>query len=46
VVFSFAVTGGSVLAGMTMAVIIGFLGGLVPAIRSAYVPLLTVHRSD
>lgn len=46
VVFSFAVTGGSVLAGMLMAVIIGFLGGLVPAIRSAYVPLLTVHRSE
>ena len=46
VVFSFAVTGGSVIAGMIMAVIIGFLGGLVPAIRSAYVPLLTVHRSE
>lgn len=46
VVFSFAVTGGSVIAGMVMAVIIGFLGGLVPAIRSAYVPLLTVHRSE
>ena len=29
-----------------MAVVIGFLGGLVPAIRSAYVPLLTVHRSE
>ncbi|OLF72388.1 peptide ABC transporter permease [Maricaulis sp. W15] len=46
VVFSFAVTGGSVIAGMVMAIIIGFLGGLVPAIRSAYVPLLTVHRSE
>lgn len=46
VVFSFAVTGGSVIAGMVMAVVIGFLGGLVPAIRSAYVPLLTVHRSE
>lgn len=46
VVFSFAVTGGSVIAGMIMAVVIGFLGGLVPAIRSAYVPLLTVHRSE
>ena len=46
VVFSFAVTGGSVITGMIMAVIIGFLGGLVPAIRSAYVPLLTVHRSE
>lgn len=46
VVFSFAVTGGSVIAGMIMAVIIGFFGGLVPAIRSAYVPLLTVHRSE
>ena len=46
VVFSFSVTGGSVMAGMIMAIIIGFLGGLVPAIRSASVPLLTVHRSD
>ena len=46
VVFSFAVTGGSVIAGMVMAVLIGFFGGLVPAIRSAYVPLLTVHRSE
>ncbi|MFY0636968.1 ABC transporter permease [Maricaulis maris] len=46
VVFSFAVTGDSIIAGMIMAVIIGFLGGLVPAIRSASVPLLTVHRSD
>jgi putative ABC transport system permease protein len=46
VVFSFAVTGDSVIAGMILAVIIGFLGGLVPAIRSATVPLLTVHRSD
>ncbi|MBO6765188.1 ABC transporter permease [Maricaulis sp.] len=46
VVFSFAVTGGSVIAGMVMAVVIGFFGGLVPAIRSAYVPLLTVHRSE
>lgn len=46
VVFAFAVTGGSVIAGMVMAVTIGFLGGLVPAIRSAYVPLLTVHRSE
>ena len=45
VVFSFAVTGQSVIAGMAMAVIIGFLGGLVPAIRSASIPLLTVHRS-
>ncbi|WP_300541532.1 ABC transporter permease [Maricaulis sp.] len=46
VVFSFAVTGGSIVAGMVMAVVIGFFGGLVPAIRSAYVPLLTVHRSE
>ncbi|WP_291843260.1 ABC transporter permease [Maricaulis sp.] len=46
VVFAFAVTGDSILAGMIMAVMIGFLGGIVPAIRSAYVPLLTVHRSE
>ena len=46
VVFAFEVTPQSVLNGMIMAVVIGFFGGLVPAIRSAYVPLLTVNRSD
>lgn len=45
VVFSFAVTGDSIITGMVLAMIIGFFGGLVPAIRSAYVPLLAVHRS-
>jgi putative ABC transport system permease protein len=45
VVFSFAVTPKSIGDGMLMAIVIGFFGGLVPAIRSAYIPLLTVHRS-
>lgn len=45
VIFSFAVTGESILAGLIMALVIGFVGGLVPAIRAAYVPLLAVHQS-
>ena len=45
VIFSFAVTGDSILSGLIMALVIGFVGGLVPAIRSATVPLLAVHRS-
>jgi|TARA_R110000868_G_scaffold11516_6_gene56406 putative ABC transport system permease protein len=45
VVFSFAVTGGSVITGVVLALIVGLLGGLIPAIRAATVPLLAVHRS-
>ena len=43
VVFEFAVTGGSVITGVVLALIVGFLGGMVPAIRAARVPLLSVH---
>ncbi|WP_417468799.1 ABC transporter permease [Maricaulis sp.] len=45
VVFSFAVTPMSVLVGLALALIVGFLGGIIPAIRAATVPLLAVHRS-
>tara|TARA_R110002073_G_scaffold238592_2_gene399670 strand:+ start:272 stop:1450 length:1179 start_codon:yes stop_codon:yes gene_type:complete len=45
VVFSFAVTPMSVGLGLGLALIVGFLGGIIPAIRAATVPLLAVHRS-
>lgn len=46
VVFSFAVTGDAVFGGIILALIVGFLGGFVPALRAARVPLLAVHRSS
>jgi len=45
VIFSFAVTADSVITGIILALIVGFLGGIIPAIRAATVPLLAVHRS-
>jgi len=44
VVFSFTVTADAVIDGLVLALAVGFLGGLIPAIRSATVPLLEVHR--
>ncbi|MCW5725161.1 MAG: ABC transporter permease [Maricaulaceae bacterium] len=43
VVFDFAVTGDSVVQGVILALIVGFLGGFIPALRAARVPLLAVH---
>lgn len=43
VVFDFAVTGASVVQGVILALIVGFLGGFIPALRAARVPLLAVH---
>jgi putative ABC transport system permease protein len=43
VVFSFAVTADAVVSGVMLALVVGFLGGLVPALRAARVPLLAVH---
>ncbi len=43
VVFSFAVTPASIIAGMILALVVGFFGGFVPAIRAANAPLLAVH---
>ena len=44
IVFTFSVTPDAIGQGMVLALIVGFLGGLIPAIRSATVPLLAVHR--
>lgn len=43
VTFNFAVTGESVVNGVILALIVGFLGGLAPAWRAARTPLLAVH---
>ena len=43
VVFTFAVTGSSIVSGIVLALIVGFLGGIIPGIRAARVPLLAVH---
>lgn len=43
VVFAFAVTSDAVVQGVILAIIVGFLGGFVPAIRAASIPLLAVH---
>ena len=43
VVFSFSVTPGAALSGVVLALIVGFLGGFIPALRASRVPLLAVH---
>lgn len=43
IVFAFAVTPDAVVQGVILAVIVGFLGGFVPAMRAARIPLLAVH---
>ncbi|KAA5803561.1 ABC transporter permease [Alkalicaulis satelles] len=43
IVFAFAVTPGAAVQGVILAVIVGVLGGFVPAIRAARIPLLAVH---
>lgn len=43
VVFTFAVTPAAAVNGIILAVMVGFLGGLIPAFRAARVPLLAVH---
>lgn len=45
VVFSFKVSGGLVLAGLIIALIIGLFGGLLPAIRAARLPVTTALRA-
>ncbi|HSX60094.1 MAG TPA: ABC transporter permease [Tahibacter sp.] len=44
VVFSFKVTPGLVGVGLVIAVVIGFLGGLLPAVRAARLPITTALR--
>ncbi len=43
IVFAFAVTPGAMIAGVILALVVGLLGGLIPAMRAARVPLLSVH---
>jgi putative ABC transport system permease protein len=45
VVFKFELGPGLVLAGVILALIVGFLGGFFPALRAARTPLLAVHQS-
>jgi putative ABC transport system permease protein len=45
VVFAFKVTPGLVLVGLIIAVVIGFVGGLLPAIRAARMPVTTALRA-
>lgn len=45
VVFTFAVTFGSAVYGVGLALAVGFLGGIIPGIRAARVSLLAVHSN-
>lgn len=44
-VFNFRVTPGLVLFGMVLALIIGFLGGLLPSVHAARMPVTTALRA-
>lgn len=44
VVYSFSVTPQLMVTGLILALVIGFVGGLPPAIRAAFIPLLAVHK--
>jgi putative ABC transport system permease protein len=44
VVFDFAVTGDLLIQGITVALIIGFVGGLLPALRAARLPVAQALR--
>jgi putative ABC transport system permease protein len=45
VVFTFALTPGTVLTGVVLALIVGLLGGFFPALHAARTPLLAVHQA-
>ncbi len=44
IVFSFDVSSDVIVRGVVLALIVGFLGGVIPAIRAANAPLLAVHQ--
>lgn len=44
-VFNFKVTPGLVGSGLMLALLIGFLGGLLPALRAAWMPVTTALRA-
>jgi putative ABC transport system permease protein len=45
VVFGFSFTPGLILQGLILALVIGFLGGFLPALRAARIPLLAAFRN-
>lgn len=45
VVFDFAITGDLLLQGVLLALLIGLLGGITPALRAARMPIATALRS-
>jgi putative ABC transport system permease protein len=45
VVFAFAVTPQLLAQGLVAALVIGFFGGLLPAIRAARLPVVTALRA-
>jgi len=45
VVFAFKVSPGLVMTGLMIALVIGFIGGLLPAIRAARLPVTTALRT-
>jgi putative ABC transport system permease protein len=45
VVFAFKVTPSLVVTGLIIALVIGFIGGLLPAIRAARLPVTTALRT-
>lgn len=45
VVFDFQVSGGLLLGGLILALAIGFVGGLLPALRAARLPVTTALRA-
>ena len=46
VAFKFAVTPGLVMTGLGLALFIGFIGGLAPAIRAARMPVTAALRAQ
>ncbi len=44
VVFSFAVTPALLMQGLILALVIGFIGSILPAIRAARLPVSTALR--
>jgi len=46
VAFQFAVTPGLVIIGLALAVGIGFIGGLAPAVRAARLPVTSALRGS
>ncbi|HBK57171.1 MAG TPA: hypothetical protein DDZ76_12935, partial [Xanthomonadales bacterium] len=46
VAFNFAVTPGLLLQGLSWALAIGFIGGLLPAVRAARLPVTAALRSN